>query len=278
MAVRARRSARRTTSAPSRSCLRRSRLGSSSAWARKRSVAASPGLPFPPPSPRRAAPATAAAPARPPPACLCPSGCALQGATGVRKPSARSAPPTPATPPPPRSPAARRGARRRPPAARTRRARRGRASRRRSCRRSCMSSLGSESKRTCWQREAIVGSTSSRCSASRIKCANGRRLLERLEQAVGGLVVHRARRLDHEHPARGLDGVCATAATTGSSMSLYEHFARAARGSPRSGRGGRRARRVPPRSPDRARRRRASAAAKPLATARLPAPAGPWNR
>jgi hypothetical protein len=30
------------------------------------------------------------------------------------------------------------------------------------------------------------------------------RLLERLEQPVGGLVVHRSGPFDHEHPARGL--------------------------------------------------------------------------
>ena len=62
---------------------------------------------------------------------------------------------------------------------------------------------GGASKRTCWQREAIVGSTCAGRSVSRIRCDVARRLLERLEHPVGGLVVHRVGALEDEHaPAR----------------------------------------------------------------------------
>ena len=59
------------------------------------------------------------------------------------------------------------------------------------------------SKRTGWQREAIVGRTCVEAVGEQEQDDVVRRLLERLEQRVGGLVVHRLRALEHEDaPAR----------------------------------------------------------------------------
>ena len=65
-------------------------------------------------------------------------------------------------------------------------------------------STGRGSKRTCWQRERIVGSTSVETIGDQDQVNERRRLLERLEHAVGGLVAELVDALDHEHPARGL--------------------------------------------------------------------------
>ena len=66
-------------------------------------------------------------------------------------------------------------------------------------------SAGSGSKRTGWQRLAIVGSTCVGRSVRRMQHDVGRRLLERLEQRVGRLLDQRVGALEHEDPVAGLE-------------------------------------------------------------------------
>ena len=117
-----------------------------------------------------------------------------------RAPSARSPRRSRAAPRPARRPAARPAARRRAPA------------RAQACARSAstpasssaMRAGGSGSKRTCWQREAIVAHHVLAAVGQEQQVHERRRFLERLQHAVGRLVVHRVDGLDHEHPPRGL--------------------------------------------------------------------------
>ena len=164
-----------------------------------------------------------------------------------------------------------RARRRRARAARTRAPRAG--STPRDCRRSATASAPSASKRTGWQREAIVGSTWRRAVGEQQQHDVGRRLLERLEQRVGRLVVHRVGALEHEHAPRRLErrvrgGGRRPPRRRRGAASRARRSAR-----PRSGRGARRAPRARARcrgrgAPRRAARRRTRA---PRRACRCPA-------
>ena len=136
---------------------------------------------------------------------------------------------------------------------------------------------GSGSKRTCWQREAIVGSSSRGVGASRMKCANGGGLLERLQQAVGGLVVERVRVLQHEHPPARLERRAGRRGDDRLVDVPHQHFPRPRGRDPRQIRV-RPARRAPAHLLGSGRPPASSAAAKARATVRLPTPGGPWKR
>ena len=183
-AVRARRSARRRASAPSRSWRLRSLAGISSSSPVERAAAAS--------SPARAAGRARRLQQRAPR----PLGRVARRAPRGRSPRRPRAERAPVLAGQPRA----RAPRRRAPAARRRARARAPTPSERSRPRSAPA--GSGSKRTCWQREAIVGSTSSRAVGQQHQVRERRRLLERLQQPVGGLVVHRLGALDHEHPPR----------------------------------------------------------------------------
>ena len=105
-----------------------------------------------------------------------------------------------------------------------------------------------------------------------------RRLLERLEQRVGGRVVHRVGALEHEHAPGAPRTACATRRPrrTGRRRRAASRARRSGR--PRSGRGASRAwaraRALAGRAPS----RESSSAANSRAASRLPEPAGPWNR
>ena len=57
----------------------------------------------------------------------------------------------------------------------------------------------------------------------------GRRLLERLQQRVGGLVVHRVRALEHEDPVLGLERRVRRGGDDGLGDVSSEHLVRAGR-------------------------------------------------
>ena len=136
---------------------------------------------------------------------------------------------------------------------------------------------GSGSKRTCWQREAIVAITSSRRSVSSSRCTNagGSSSVFSMRLAAWSFIVSTAsitntRREDS-------NGVRVAAATTGSSMSATsisaapEGVTQVRSGcEPRATRSATRSGSCAPSA--------SSAAANARAIARLPVPAGPWNR
>ena len=92
------------------------------------------------------------------------------------------------------------------------------------------------SKRTSWQRERIVGSTSTSRSVSRIRWTNDGRLLERLQHPVGGLVAELVDPLDHEHAPARLERRLARRGDHRPVDVADEDLVRAARARPRSGR------------------------------------------
>ena len=120
--------------------------------------------------------------------------------------------------------------------------------------RSAIAPAGGGSKRTGWQREAIVGSTLAGAVGEQQEVREGGRLLERLEHPVGRLrrSSSSARSMTNTR-RRASNGVRAAAATTGSSMSPTSISVRAARRDP--GEVGMRRRAAPARARSQGRRR-----------------------
>ena len=145
-------------------------------------------------------------------------------------------------------------------------------------RRAASSSAGGASKRTGWQREAIVGSRSPGRSVSRTRCANGggsSSVLSSLLAAWSFIVVGA---LEHEHAPARLE----RRARRGGDDRLVDVARRASprrrSARPRSGRGARRAATRGATASGSGAPSASSSAANARATSRLPAPAGPWNR
>ncbi len=105
-----------------------------------------------------------------------------------------------------------------------------------------------------------------------------RRLLQRLQHAVGRLFVHRVHRPRSRTPAAPTRTACASPPPPPAPRCPPPASPPRPTASPTSGPGARRAPPAPPPSPACARPSASSAAANARAIARLPVPAGPWNR
>jgi hypothetical protein len=143
---------------------------------------------------------------------------------------------------------------------------------------SCASSaVGGGSKRTCWQREAIVSITSPGFSVSRMRCTNeaGSSSVLSIRFADSSFIVSTFSMTNTRR--RASNGVREAAATTGSVMSaVSSSWAPDGSTQVRSG-WMRRATRA--RTPSgSAAPSASSSAAKALAISSFPLPAGPWNR
>ena len=129
------------------------------------------------------------------------------------------------------------------------------------------------SKRTGWQREAIVGSTFPGRSVSSTRCANSGGSSSVLSILLAAASIRRSAPSMTKTRRGASKGVCEAAATTGSMSPTSISAAPLGVTQVRSGCApDMTLARAPSSSPA------SSAAANSRATARLPAPAGPWNR
>ena len=94
------------------------------------------------------------------------------------------------------------------------------------------SSIGGASNRTTWQRERIVGSTSTSRRRQQDQVHERGRLLQRLEHPVGRLVAELVRVLDHEHAAARLERGLARRRHDGAVDVADQDLVRAARRDP----------------------------------------------
>ncbi len=210
---------RRLASCPSRSRRRRSLAPASSSSRCRRSSACAPAL-----RPRR--PRDIEQPC---------DRAALVAAVGERRATKRA--PRPRS----RSPLAREPAPRHAPVAERKARARARSLGRRTCSRCAIRSGGSASKRTCWQREATVASTSSRRSVSSSRCTNdgGSSSVLSIRLAAWSFIACTPSSTNTRRAAS--NGVRVAAATTGLDRCRRRAFPPRRSARPRSRRGGCRA-------------------------------------